>query len=142
MAISKADPGKSEARHILPYVLPNGKAMLYTIIASPNDWENSSVVLQSLETAERRTLLRGGADARYVSTGHLLYMKTGTLMAVPFDAERLELRGHHAAVLDGVMQAVNAPNGADERVLASSRFPSKERSYICPEASTHRFRAS
>jgi len=113
VAISKADPGKSEARHILPYVLPNGKAMLYTIIASPNDWENSSVVLQSLETAERRTLLRGGADARYVSTGHLLYMKTGTLMAVPFDAE-LELRGHHAAVLDGVMQAVNAPNSADE----------------------------
>jgi serine/threonine-protein kinase len=87
---------------------------MYTVMASPNDWEDSSVVVQSLETGERRTLFRGGADARYVSTGHLLYMKTGTLMAVPFDAERLELRGRHAAILDGVMQAVNANNGVDE----------------------------
>jgi hypothetical protein len=92
-SISKADPDKSEAFHILPHVPPSGKAMLYTVGAAKNDWEHTSVVVQSLETGERRTLLQGGAHARYVSSGHLLYMKTGILMAVPFDAERLVLRG-------------------------------------------------
>jgi Tol biopolymer transport system component len=62
----------------------------------------------------RRTLFKGGADARYVSTGHMLYMKTGTLLAVPFDAETLELRGQPVAILDNVMQAVGADNDDEE----------------------------
>jgi hypothetical protein len=41
-------------------------------------------------------------------------MKTGTLMAVPFDAERLELRGAPVAMLDNVMQAIAAYNFDDE----------------------------
>ena len=31
--------------------------------------------------------------ARYVSTGHLIYMRRGTLMAVPFDGGRVEVTG-------------------------------------------------
>jgi eukaryotic-like serine/threonine-protein kinase len=112
--ITKTDPDKSEAGQILPHVLPGGKAMLYTVVASDTDWEHTSVVVQSLETSERRTLIQGGADARYVSSGHLLYMKTGTLTAVPFDAERLVLRGTPVAMLDNVMQATGAYNLDDE----------------------------
>src|SRR5262249_49338613 len=97
-SVTKVDSSKSEVGHILPHVLPDGKAMLYTVTASDN-WEQTSIVAQSLQTGERRTLLQGGADARYVSSGHLLYMKAGTLMSVPFDAERLELTGSPVAIL-------------------------------------------
>ena len=58
---------------------------------------------------ERRVLINGGAGARYVPTGHLVYMLNGALMAVPFDADRLETTGTAVPLLDGVMQNVNMP---------------------------------
>src|SRR5262249_54939671 len=75
------------------------------------------------QTGERRTLLQGGADARYVSSGHLLYMKAGTLMSVPFDAERLELTGSPVAILDNVMQAIGGYNGFDDTGSGQFRDP-------------------
>jgi len=112
--VTKGDAGKSEGRHIQPHLLPGGRAMLYTIGSNLTDWEQTSIVVESLETRQRQTLIRGAADPRYVSTGHLVYMKSGALMAVGFDAERLELKGSPIAVLDNVMQAVNPPWNADE----------------------------
>ena len=70
-------------------------------------------------------LIPGGADARYVSTGHLVYMKAGTLMAVPFDISSRQVTGASVALVEGVMQAVNAPNtvfetGAGQFAVSSS----------------------
>jgi serine/threonine-protein kinase len=113
-AITTADSHGAVLGHLTPHILPGGKAILYTVIDPLGDWDQANVVVQSLDTAERRTLFKGGADARYVPTGHLLYMKTGTLLAVPFDAEKLELRGPPVAILDNVMQAVAADNSDDE----------------------------
>jgi len=41
-------------------------------------------------------------------------MKAGTLMSVPFDAQRLELTGSPVAILDNVMQAIGAYNDGDD----------------------------
>src|SRR5438874_9610252 len=64
---------------------------------------------------------RGAAGAHsrrcrwlYAPAGHLLFMKMGTLMAVPFDVRTLQVTGDPAALIQGVMQAVNAPNSDDE----------------------------
>ena len=57
-----------------------------------------------METGERRVLIEGGSDARYVSTGHLVYALGQTLLAVPFDRERLEVTGGPVPVLEGVMR--------------------------------------
>src|SRR5262249_51054202 len=48
-SLTKADPRKSEALHILPHVLPGGKTILYTVVASFGDWEHTSVIAQSLK---------------------------------------------------------------------------------------------
>ena len=40
--------------------------------------------------------------ARYVPTGHLLFLRQGTLFAAPFDVNRLEVRGTPSPVLEGV----------------------------------------
>ena len=45
--------------------------------------------MQSLRSGERIVLIERGRDARYVSTGHVLYRLNGTLLAVPFDVGRL-----------------------------------------------------
>ncbi len=104
-AITTVETTKGE-RHLLPQPLPGGRALLFT--APPN------VALLSLDTGERRTILEGAADARYVDTGHLVYMKSGTLMAVPFDVRSMQATGSPVALIENVMHAVNAGNAANE----------------------------
>jgi serine/threonine-protein kinase len=104
-------PGGGE-RHLLPHALPGGKALLFTSVTA--GWDTANIVLRSLETGQQRVLIQGGTDARYVNTGHLVYMKLGTLMAVPFDIASLQVTGPAVALIEGVMHAVNAPNGNDE----------------------------
>jgi serine/threonine-protein kinase len=93
-----------------PDFLPDGKTLLITVRHSYH-WEEAQI--EALRPGgERRVLVNGGASARYVRTGHLVYMLNGSLMAVPFDANRLETTGTAVPLLDGVMQSVNMP-GSD-----------------------------
>ena len=46
--------------------------------------------------------MRGGTFGRYLPSGHLVYVNRGTLFAVPFDLDRLEVHGTPAPVLDQV----------------------------------------
>ena len=73
-----------------PQLLPGGMQLLFTI-GSSQSWDEAQIVVQSLETGERRVLIDGGSDARYLPTGHIVYALGTTLFAVPFDVERLEL---------------------------------------------------
>ena len=107
-AVTTPDAATRE-RHLLPYALPGGRELLFTTVIS-RDWDTANVVLLSLDTGERRVLIPGGADARYVSTGHIVFMKTGTLMAVPFDVRSRQVTGTPVTLVEGVMQGVNAPN--------------------------------
>jgi serine/threonine-protein kinase len=106
------------ALHLLPQSLPGGNVLLFTLVTSEDQgarrWEKANVVLRSLDTGDERVLIPGGADARYVSTGHLVYMKSATLMAVPFDVREQQVRGAPVALIEGVMQSVNTPNTDDE----------------------------
>ena len=47
--------------------------------------------VQQRQTGERKVLIDGGRDARYVPTGHVVYVLDGTLLAVPFDVDTLEV---------------------------------------------------
>jgi len=46
-------------------------------------WDEAQIVVQSLESGQRTVVVQAGKDARYLS-GHLLYVRQGTLLAVPF----------------------------------------------------------
>jgi Tol biopolymer transport system component len=111
-AVTMPDLGKGE-RHLLPHALPGGTAILFTTVTA-TEWEMANVVLRILDTGEQRVLIHGATDARYVATGHLVYMKTGTLTAVPFDLPSRQLTGDPVALIQGVMHALNAPNASDE----------------------------
>jgi eukaryotic-like serine/threonine-protein kinase len=100
------DAQKGERMHNWPNVLPGGKAVLFTVpLQDSARWDDSLVVVQSLETGARKTVVQGGTDARYVPTGHVVYLRSGTLMAVPFDASSLEVTGTPTPVVEGVMQS-------------------------------------
>ena len=66
------------------------KAVLFTLGDGTN-WDDAQIVVYSLETGERKVLIDGGRDARYVPTGHVVYVLDGTLLAVPFDVDTLEV---------------------------------------------------
>jgi len=89
-----------------PDFLPDGKTLLFTARTSRYRSEGDQIVALR-PGGERRVLVKGGAGARYVPTGHLVYMLNGALMAVPFDVDRLETTGTAVPLLDGVMQNVN-----------------------------------
>lgn len=89
-------------------MLPGGSAVLYTIQRSPGGWDDAQVAVRSLVTGEQKLLVEGAADARYVTSGHVVYARMGTLLAQPFDVTRLELTGKPVGVVDDVMQDVNS----------------------------------
>ena len=100
------DSEKVELAHG-PQVLPGAEALLFTLRSGAgNIWDDSQIVVQSLETGERNVLVNGGTDARYVPTGHLVYAQQGTLLAVPFDVARLEITGDRVPIQDGVAQSI------------------------------------
>jgi serine/threonine-protein kinase len=106
----KYDPSKQPIEiYSSPQLLPDGKTLLFTLRTSL-DWDEAEIVARRLDTGEQRSLIKGGADARYVPTGHLVYMQNAVLMAVPFNAQRLQLTGQPVAMLDGVMQSQHMAN--------------------------------
>jgi serine/threonine-protein kinase len=103
---------EGEAAHG-PQVLPGGQHVLFTLATGtgPGRWDNAHIVVQSLASGERKTLIVGGSDARYLPTGHLVYAVGGTVFAVAFDARRLELRSGPVPMVEGVRRAAGLAGG-------------------------------
>jgi len=105
--------GATDIGYTLPWPLPGGRVLLYTVRKRQWSWGDEEIVAQSVDSGNRKVLLTDAADARYVPTGHLVFLRRGTMFAVRFDAERLEVRGAPVAVLDSVTQALAGTNSSD-----------------------------
>ncbi len=106
-----------------PQLLPGGDGLLFTIARSadgPARWDKAQVVVQSLRTGERKTILTGGADARYFPTGHVVYAQGGIVFAVPFDLDRLEVTGGAVPVIEGVRRPVLGSTGTAQFATSST----------------------
>ncbi len=93
------DRAKGETSHRWPQVLPGGKAMLFTVWTGPG-FEEMYIAVQSLESGQRQVLQSGADNGRYISSGHLVYARADTLMAVPMDLARLKVTSNTPVVLD------------------------------------------
>jgi serine/threonine protein kinase len=97
-----------------PQMLPDGRTILFTLASSLADdrWDKARVVVQSLVSGERKTLIQGGSDARYLQNGRIVYAIGEALWAVPFDLRRLEVTGQPVRVVEGVRRANPVMSGA------------------------------
>jgi serine/threonine-protein kinase len=113
--LTRPDRTQGEADHLYPEMLPGGRAVLFTITTLTGGFDTAQVAVLDLQTGMRKILVRGGSDAHYVPSGHLVYAAAGTLRAVPFDMATLETRGTPAPVIPEV---VTTTFGAADAVVA------------------------
>jgi serine/threonine-protein kinase len=105
-----------------PQLLPGGKAVLFSAVATPGA-ENGTIEVLTLADRHRKVVVRGGFSARYLATssgnGHLVYTNKATLFAVPFDLNTLETRGTAVPILDDVAYSAGT-NGAAQLTFSSA----------------------
>jgi Tol biopolymer transport system component/tRNA A-37 threonylcarbamoyl transferase component Bud32 len=91
--------------HHWPSFLPGSNAVLFAADAGGSP----QIAVLSLDTGKWRNLI-GGIDPSYSPSGHLLFVQAGTLMAVPFDLQRLEITGEPVPVVEGLV--MHTPSSA------------------------------
>jgi serine/threonine-protein kinase len=102
--IARLQPGEIAAA---PHVLPDGDSLLFTLATVSDDrqgwtWDRARIVVQSLQSGRRITLIDGGSDAHYIATGHLVYAVAGVLFARRFDLRDLKTSGESVPVVEGI----------------------------------------
>jgi serine/threonine-protein kinase len=106
------------------HLLPDGDTLLFTlargISTSSNSWDRAQIVIHSLRSGQRRTLIEGGSDARFVPTGHIVYSVEGTVMAVPFDVGKLQVTGGPVPIVEGVRRTAPSVGGEAQFVFSAS----------------------
>ncbi len=102
--LTTPDREKSEKSHRFPDFLPGGKTVIFSMgSAARRSLDDQTIEALSLETGERKVLVEGGMSARWSPSGHLVYHRGDSLVAVSFDPERLAVTGPPVTVLEGVL---------------------------------------
>jgi Tol biopolymer transport system component len=96
---------KADATHRWPEFLPGGRALLFAAAPNSINFSIGQIAVQLVGTGERRNLIQAGMSPRYAPSGHLIYAQGGSLMAVPFDPQRLATTGTAIPVVEGVLQS-------------------------------------
>jgi WD40 repeat protein len=147
--------------------LPDGKTVLLTIVPTRGNPTYAQIVrgigarvdAVNLDSGESKTVLRGGAAARYAPTGHLVYAAAGQLHAVAFDPEGVEVMGEPVTLSDdpgavdfdfssdGTLMYTTGTSIPDRTLVWVDRngreepIPAPPRSYAYPQLSPDESRA-
>ena len=102
--------------HSWPSAVPNGDVVLFTRSPVGQAARRGELAALSLDTGEVRTLGLAGTNPHYVRTGHLAFaVADGTMRAVPFDPDRLEVTGRPVTLVENIV--VKGSGAADFDVL-------------------------
>jgi len=124
-----------DVRHYGAELLPDTDSVLFSV-TDTSDWDASQIVLQSLSTGERKVLIEGGNDARYLRSGHIVYVVGDTLFAVPFDPDTLTISGTPRPVVRGIMRAGARESGAANYAVSDNGTLVYVSGYVTPDTRT------
>ena len=114
--ITTLDRAHGELSQSSPASAAGGKAILFTSITSGRR-DASHVEALSLSSNSRQVVVESGVRPIVTATGHLLFYRDGSILAAPFDADRLQPKAQPVRVVDGL--AVDSITGAP--MIAVSR---------------------
>ncbi|NNF05425.1 MAG: protein kinase, partial [Candidatus Eisenbacteria bacterium] len=109
------DPNVIDASHRWPHALPDGKHFLFTVWTNDADAlaEFGGVYLGVIDgSSAPRRLVPNASSATYATSGHILAMQESDLVAIPFDAKKLEVTGDAFVVADEVLINRNTGYGS------------------------------
>ncbi|HXO41684.1 MAG TPA: protein kinase [Thermoanaerobaculia bacterium] len=100
--VTRLDKTRNESDHRWPVFLPDGRHFVYLARASVP--EDHALVVGSLDGPEARVLVKGlqSSIAFAASSGYLLYVRERTLVAQPFDPDRLRFTGEPVPLAQAV----------------------------------------
>jgi serine/threonine-protein kinase len=90
-------------RLVQPQLLDDGRTVLFT--AWKNGTEAGQIAVQPISGGPRRVLVDDGIDGRVSPSGHLLWVRGGTLYAQGLDLRTLQLAGRPVALIEGIATA-------------------------------------
>jgi Tol biopolymer transport system component len=99
--ISTAKP--EEGDHRWPHLLPDGTHLLFTI-GKEGAFDSAKIAVLDIASGAYTTVAEGGANGRYVPSGHVVFVRGGQMFAVPFDLRRLTAIGTPRPVVESVFQ--------------------------------------
>jgi Tol biopolymer transport system component len=122
-AVTRLDSSHAESSHRWPAFLPDGRRLLF--LALSGERERYGIQAVSLDDPQPRVLFP--ADSGALALGdRLLFVRGQTLLAQPFDATALALRGTPRPVVEGVwrdpdLDGLRAFAAADSSTIAYRR---------------------
>ncbi len=103
--VTELDASRKELSHRYAEFLPDGKRFLFLVegsIETPGTDQGFAVFAGSLDSKERTPVVATSGSVRYAPSGHLLFLRAGTLIAQPFDPGSLTLSGEGTPVAEKV----------------------------------------
>ena len=97
---------EGETAQFWPEFLPDGKHYLYLSLSNRPDQQG--IYVASLDSSDRKFIVGTDANAAYVQSGQLLFMRGDVLMAQPFDLQNLTLGGEPRPVADHIEEPPTA----------------------------------
>jgi len=99
-SVTTLDEARKETGHLWPYFLPDGRHFVY--LARSVQRGNNGIYVASLDSKERKLLLNVDSSVVYAPPGFLLFLRERTLMAQPFDVNKLQLSGEPFPIAEQV----------------------------------------
>jgi eukaryotic-like serine/threonine-protein kinase len=101
--LTEPGAGDDDGAHLWPQVLPGGSDLLLTVRTATSSVDAGLIAIHSLDTGERHILVRDGGHARYLPSGHLAFVRGGTLMIAPVDLAGRRLTGTPTPFVEHVL---------------------------------------
>ena len=117
--VARPDSSIGHLRYAWPNVLPGGESALITLYKGGTDNEHGHIGVLRLRDGRVTELNVPGVNARYVSSGHILFGRAnGSVFAAAFSLRKLRVNGPAMPVLEnvglgpgGALKAVISENG-------------------------------
>jgi Tol biopolymer transport system component len=99
--LTKLDTAKGELLHTHPALTADGRTLLFSVVTGSSR-TNHIEALPLAPGGDRRVVLESGSSPLHMSSGHLLFLRSGALLAVPVEDGTLRVRGAPVRVVDEV----------------------------------------
>jgi Tol biopolymer transport system component/predicted Ser/Thr protein kinase len=98
--VAKPDASRGEVLYAWPEFLTDATTVLFTIRSTARGGD--VIAARDLRSGTTKVIVRGATGARYSRTGHLLYVADGTIRAVRFNRDTLQVEGEAVVIAQNV----------------------------------------